>query len=67
MKEFNSAAEHRAYVDGAGDVINFLLNIAAELWKFGRDSYDLERLRVELNDKLRRLSDHIKTAQEMED
>jgi hypothetical protein len=45
MKTYTTAAEHRAHINGAGEVIKAIQERIGPLWLLGRDGMDLESLR----------------------
>lgn len=50
LPKFETGAEYRAFVEGAGAVIQVLLERAAKTWVMGRDAMDLDYLRTYLID-----------------
>jgi hypothetical protein len=64
--KFATAAEYRSYVDGAGEVISAVLSNAADLWKMGRDAYELESLRDDMQIRLAALADALSEARKLE-
>lgn len=66
MKSYNTPEEHRAFVDGAGEVIESILKHAADLWKVSRESIDLSILRDRLLEEQVKSLRHVIRAQQME-
>lgn len=66
MKEYQTADEHRAFIDGASEVIDKLLAMASSYWSQGRDDLSLEALRDDLVAARVSICEHITRAQELE-
>ncbi len=65
-KNYVTAEEHRAYVDGVYAVARAVIDSASDLWGLGRESYDLDRLRDEMLDLICASARNVNEAQRIE-